>query len=61
MGSRVCVLPGDEWRGGTLATRQAITGMVVAVKRECLLPLAVGSGSHLFHDKGEGTVGRGDR
>lgn len=48
---------GDEWRGGTLATCQAITGMVVAAKRKHLLPLVVESESHLFQVEGEATVG----
>lgn len=59
MGRKVCVLHGHEWRGGTLATCQAITGRAVAAKRERLLPLAVGSGSHLFQGEGEAAVGRG--
>jgi hypothetical protein len=58
-GEEVCVLHGDEWRGVTLATCQAITGMVVATKKERPLPLAAGSGRHLFHDKSEAIVGRG--
>lgn len=57
-GEEVCVHHGDEWRGVTLATCQAITGMVVATKKERPLPLAAGSGSHLFHDECEATVGR---
>lgn len=48
---------GDEWREGTLATSQAITGMVVAAKRKRLLPLVVGNESHLFQGEGEATVG----
>lgn len=47
--------------GGILATHQAITGMVVAAKRERLLPLAVGSGSHLSKTRVRPLLGGGDR